>query len=159
MFFYDFLSSILVTAVAVVVIVMSGRMPPPLAGSMGPGFWPGFLGYVLLVLGVVLFVQTLIKRHLELRRRKNSGRDEPPPAPPIQFSSRGMRGVYVLFAIFAVFVAVLAKASFLAATVVFVPGVMRLLGEKRPAVIAAMTVGAPIAVYIIFVRILGIALP
>lgn len=157
-FLFDFLASIIVTLVAVVVIVYSGRMPPSLTGDMGPGHWPGFLGYVLLILGLILLIETYWKRRIVKRRQSSAERCVAPPA-PIQFASPGMYSVYILFALFVVFSILLAKVNFLVATFVFAPCCMRLLGEKRPPVLAALAVGVPVAVYVIFVRILGISLP
>ncbi len=158
MLVYDIAASVLVLLLALFVIVRSGGMPPSETAGIGPGYWPSFLGWVLLALGLVLLGQTLWKMR-SLRRKAAEGRPAAAPPPPIAFRSAGMRCVYALCALFGVFIVLLLKAGFLAGTVAVVPGSMLLLGERRLAVLAAYTAGVPAAVYVIFVRILGITLP
>ncbi len=157
-FVFDILASVVILAVSVFVILYSGRMPPALSSEIGPGYWPGFLGYVLFVLGLVLLGETLWKKRIAGRKRANGVTCEIPPS-PIDFFSPGMIGVYKLLGIFAGFVVLLYYTSFLVSTVFLVPCCMRLLGEKRLSILAVTTACVPVAVYVIFVRILGITLP
>ena len=162
MFVLNYISAIIVVLGAIFVIITAGRMPPALSGNMGPGYWPSFLGYCLLVLGIALFIETLLKKRSAARSA--AAGEQVNTQSPINFTSPGMKDVYALFAILVLFIGimyikVLPWGNFLAATFVFVPCVMRLLGEKRYGILSLFTISVPIAVYVIFVRILGISLP
>ncbi|MCL1999941.1 MAG: tripartite tricarboxylate transporter TctB family protein [Planctomycetes bacterium] len=158
MFVYDIVASVLVFLVALFVIIRSGKLPPSETTGIGPGDWPYFLGWLLLILGAVLLGQTLWKMR-SARRKLAEGKPNAEPPPPFTFRSAGMRCIYALCGLFGIFIIVLLKVGFLAGTAVIVPGCMLLLGERRPAVLAAYTAGIPVAVWVIFVRIIGINLP
>jgi hypothetical protein len=159
-FVFDIASAAVVVAGAVAVILYGASLPAPdsFSSGFGPGYWPSFLGYILLALGLALLAETLMKMRLE-RRRAAAGEAVEKPPPPIDFASPGLRCIYALFGILGVFVVLLIHLRFLAATVFLVPACMRLLGEKRLPVLAAMTAGVPVAVYLVFVRLLGVTLP
>ncbi|MDR2390862.1 MAG: tripartite tricarboxylate transporter TctB family protein [Planctomycetota bacterium] len=159
MFLFDFVASGLVVALALSVILYSRTLAniETYSSGFGPGYWPSFLGCILLILGIILLLETTVK-FLQARRTAAGQTAERPP-PPLDFTSAGMRRVYFLCGILGVFVLILLKSGFLTGTVFLVPACMRLLEEKRWHVLAVMTVSVPIAVYIIFVRLLGVHLP
>jgi putative tricarboxylic transport membrane protein len=67
--------------------------------------------------------------------------------------------VYKLCALLLFFVLLLYYVNFIAATLVFVPACMWLLGRRDLPVMAAVSIGLPLAIYFIFTRLLRITLP
>ena len=115
--------------------------------AMGSGVWPGILAVAMMILACVLAVETLVQK-----------RDEK-ETEPIQFCSFGMKRIYVLAGICLVFAVLLQLLGFFPSMIFLVPGVMLLLGEKRPAMLAALTLGILIFVQVVFVMLLGLKLP
>ena len=115
--------------------------------AMGSGVWPGILAVTMVILACVLAVETLVQK-----------RDEK-ETEPIQFCSFGMKRIYVLAGICLVFAVLLQLLGFFPSMIFLVPGVMLLLGEKRPAKLAALTFGILIFVQVVFVMLLGLKLP
>ena len=159
-FVFDLVSAAAIMAGAIAVILYSRTLPlsESFSSGFGPGYWPSFLGHILLILGIVLLAETLMKKRRE--RRSAAGGEPPiPEPPPIAFASPGMRRIYKLAGILGAFVILLLTLRFMAALTFLVPACMRLLGERRLAVLAAMTIGTPAAVYVVFVRLMGVNLP
>ncbi|MDR1519166.1 MAG: tripartite tricarboxylate transporter TctB family protein, partial [Planctomycetota bacterium] len=131
--------------------------------SEGPGadaaYWPSFLGWIILALSAALLADTVFKRIQAKRRAEAKGTAFIPEPGPFNFKSRGMLHVYGLCAIFLVFSLLLHYFNFTAASVVLIPCCMRLLGERRLWMIAALTAGVPLLIWVIFAKILGIMMP
>ncbi|MDR1533756.1 MAG: tripartite tricarboxylate transporter TctB family protein [Planctomycetota bacterium] len=159
MFFYNVASSLAFIFVSIFIIRESATFPQ----SEGPGadaaYWPSFLGWLILALSAALLAQTLFKRVQARRRAEESGSAFVPEPGPFDFKSRGMMFVYGLCAIFLVFSLLLHYVNFNVASVVLIPSCMRLLGERRLWMIAAVTAGVPLLVWVIFAKILGIMMP
>ncbi|MDR1535587.1 MAG: tripartite tricarboxylate transporter TctB family protein [Planctomycetota bacterium] len=160
MFAYEFIASLLVIAGGAAIVIASGRLGDfnSYSSSFGPGYWPSFLGWAMLALGVVLLLEALVKLAADCRRAAAGLAVEKLP-PPIDFASPGFYRVYWLILILGGFMLALRLAGFLAGTVFLTPACMILLRERRPLILAAMTAGVPVAVYLIFVRLIGVHLP
>ena len=127
--------------------------------KFGPGYWPHFLSSIMLLLSIGLLIETVAKRLAERRRAAAGQPATPAEAPPIRFGSPGMICVYAMCALLLLFVLLLYYINFLVATFVFVPACMWLLGRRDLPVMAAVTIGLPLAVYFIFTSLLRITLP
>lgn len=154
MFWYDIAVSAAAAIISLYVFCASDRFPQASGGGMGPGYWPSFLGAILLILAVLLFAESLWKR-----RRRSAAADTEPETVPFDFASPGMRCVYCLCGVFLVFGLLLRMFNFMAGAVFLIPACMLLLGEKRIPILAAVTIGVPLAVHVIFAWMLGVELP
>lgn len=159
MFPYNILSSLGFAVVSIWVLVESYGFPKNDMSTVHPGSWPSFLGWVLLILSMLLFAETLVKRRIAKRQEAAGEAYQADEPAPFNFRSKGIIYVYVLCGIFAVFSLVMHFVNFTVATLILIPSCMYLLGEKRPWMLAVVTVAMPIVVHVIFVRILGIQLP
>lgn len=144
---YDFGVSALLIVLSLLLIRSSLTLGAAATGTaMGSGVWPAMLGALLIVLSAVLAVQAALKK----------GDDEPAP---IDFRSAGMKRMYILFGLLLAFVAVLKLLGFYIAVACLIPAVMRLLGEKRLWMDAALTAGMLAFVHLVFVLLLDLKLP
>lgn len=161
MFPYNIASSLVFALLSVYVIYDSASFPASESGSIGSGYWPALLGWLLLFLSLGLFLETMVHRIIARRRsRSDAAQDAQSETPsPFAFKSRGMVRVYLLCGAFLAFSVVMHCLNFSIASIVFVPLCMIILGEKRPLMVIAVTIGVPIVVYVIFEKVLGIPLP
>ena len=159
MFFYNVASSLAFIFVAVYIILESAGFPQPEGPGANPAYWPSLMGWIILILAAALLAGTVLKRVRARRRARKEGTAFIPEPSPFAFKSRGMFQVYGLCAIFLVFSPLLHYLNFTVASVVLIPGCMRLLGEKRLGMIAAVTAGVPLLVWVVFAKILGILMP
>ena len=155
MFRYNIAIAGVFGALSLYVMSAASRLQPAGMAKFGPGYWPYFLGSIMLLLSIGLLIETAAKRLVEKRR----GAAAPEAPSPIRFASSGLICVYKLCALLLLFVLLLYYVNFIAATFVFVPACMWLLGRRDLPVMAAVTIGLPLAVYFIFTRLLRITLP
>ena len=149
MFAYNIAVSLIAAAASVYIFVESGRFAKGVGGGMGAGYWPSFLGGVLLLLSVCLLVETLWKQW----------RGAPHSPPPIQYRSPGMYRVYGLCGVFIVFALLLGLFGFMYGTLFLIPASMIILGERRWFVVSLVTVATPVTVHLVFTMLLGVELP
>ncbi len=158
-FRYNIVISVVSAALSVYVMLVSAAMPRDERGGVGPGYWPYFLGTVLLLFSVGLLIETFVRRHFERRRAESSGAAPEPRTPPINFASPGLKCIYKLCGLLILFVLMLRYGNFLFATFVFVPACMWLLGMRNKVILASVTAGLPLSIYFIFTYLLKITLP
>ena len=156
---YNIVSALGFAVVAIYILYSSSTFPIDESSNVQPGSWPTFLAWVMLALSVLLVAETLIRRMLARSVAAGEGSVFQDAPAPFDFKSRGMMYVYTLCGLFVIFSVLLHYVNFTVASVVLIPGCMRLLGEKRPWMLAVVTAGVPVVVYVIFARILGIQLP
>lgn len=141
---YNIGISLVLLAVSVAMFVTASGLPASNDASIGPGSWPKVLACLMGFLSILLLIQSLVDK---------SGR-EAPFKPGAE-----LKRVCVGIAILAVFCALLYFVGFMIASAFMVPAVMLLMGEKRLPVLAGLTVGVLVAVYIIFSVALKLPLP
>ena len=141
---YNIGISLVLLAVSVAMFVTASGLPASNDASIGPGSWPTVLACLMGFLSILLLIQSLVDK---------SGR-EAPFKPGAE-----LKRVCVGIAILAVFCALLYFVGFMIASAFMVPAVMLLMGEKRLPVLAGLTVGVLVAVYIIFSVALKLPLP
>ncbi len=145
---YNLGISALLIAVSAAMLKQSNSYGSAAKGTaMGSGVWPGILAVVMILLSCVLAAETL------LQKRREEG------AEPIEFRSPRMKRIYILTGICLVFAVLLKLLGFFPSIIFLVPSSMVLLGERRPAVLAALTAGILIFVQVVFVMLLGLKLP
>ncbi|MFB0935169.1 MAG: tripartite tricarboxylate transporter TctB family protein [Propionivibrio sp.] len=115
-------------------------------GVPGERYWPAIIAWLLVGLGLLQF--------LELWTTPGTNRDK-----PVDLHSPAVRLAYLGASVSVLYGILLLGAGFELATLVFVPVLMRLMGERR---IIALTV-APIVVvgtiYIFFTQVFNTTLP
>ena len=136
--------SLVLLAVSVAMFVAASGLPASNDASIGPGSWPKVLACMMGFLSILLLIQSLGDK---------SGREAPfKPGPELK---RVCIGIVIL----AVFCALLYFVGFMIASAFMIPAVMLLMGEKRIPILAGLTVGVLVAVYIIFSVALKLPLP
>jgi dipeptide/tripeptide permease len=155
---YNIAISIVFAGLSLYVMSVGAELQPSGLAKFGPGYWPYYLGIALLLLSLGLLVETLGRRWLEKRRAAPGAAPAGDPQ-PIRFGSRGLICVYKLCGLLLVFVTLLYNVNFIAATFVFTPACMWLLGLRRKNLLVSVTLGLPSAVYFVFTYLLKIKLP
>lgn len=152
---YNIGLAVLFILIGLAMFVNAGTLPAAESG-IGSGFWPQLLSVVLIVLSALLIIQSL-----SLKKRPATEQDEAfdPEEPPIDFKSPGMRRVLIACGILAVFCGIMYLVGFLIASAFLIPAIMLLMGQRRPVILAGVTAGVLVAVYVIFVLILKLPLP
>lgn len=136
--------SIVLIAISVAMFISASGMPAPTDGIMGAGTWPKILSVVMIFLGVLLLIQSL---------GDHSGAESP------FHNAAELKRVGLGIVILAVFCLLLYLVGFMIASAFMIPAVMLLMGEKRIPMLAGLTVGVLVAVYVIFVLALKLPLP
>ncbi len=145
---YDLGVSALLIVLALLMIRSSLTLGAAASGTaMGSGVWPAMLGVLLIVLSVIMAAQAALKKN-----------GAPESAAPFDFRSAGMKRMVILFGILLLFAVLIKLLGFYIAILFLVPAVMRLLGEKRLWMNAALTIGILAFVYLIFVLLLDLKL-
>jgi len=121
--------------------VAASKLPFGGLRNPGPGFFPWWLGLVLLLLGVVLLVQAI-------RERAGAGAAAERPWK-----------VLLLLAVLAVYVLVLDAAGYLIATFLVVVFMLRVLEPQRWSVALGVAALAAAGSYVLFAVWLGVPLP
>lgn len=114
----------------------------------GSAIWPRCLAVLLVILSVLMVIEGFVSS--AYRNNTDS---------PIQLKSPEMKGVYWMLLIFAVYAVVLRYGGFVLASVIFIPSVMRVLGEKKWVKSIVIGIVATAAVYVLFKFGLRVRLP
>lgn len=142
---YNIALSMFFMALAVATF-MGARQLIVVESGLGPGSWPKVLSGILFVLGAILLLQSLWDQ-------------TETQAVPFDIHSAGFRRVLLGTAILTGFCLLLKFFGFIIAAAFMVPAVIRLMAERRPAVLIGTTVGVLAAIYFIFVITLHLPLP
>lgn len=147
---YNLGMSAILAVISTAMLKQSGSYGGAAKGTaMGSGVWPGILAAAMLILSCVLAAETLLSKRAETENE----------AEPIRFRSSGMKRIYVMIGLCVAFGVFLKILGFFPSILFLVPSVMLLLGEKRPAVLAALTAGILIFVQVVFAMLLGLKMP
>jgi len=113
-------------------------------GTPGPGFFPGLIGAILLVLSLALVAQGA-------KAWRTGGRDGAPQG----LDRRGM----VMLGVFAAYILVLPAAGFMVASVPFAGAMMWLFGGRKPLLVVAGAIVLPLLLSLLFGEVFRIPLP
>lgn len=115
-------------------------------GIPGERFWPEIIAWLFIGLGVILFItETVI-----ISKGKN--RD-------VDLSSLPIRKAYLAGAITLLYGILLIYAGFIIATLVFLPCIMFLMGERKPRRIILSSVCTTMVIYLVFTMLFHSELP
>ena len=132
---YDITISAILMVVAAGLFTASSGLPQ-VEGAIRAGTWPRVLAVLLFLLSALLMVQALMG---------HSSKEE-----PFDIHSEGFKRVLKGIGIILVFCVLLKFLGFMLASAFMIPAIMYLMGEKRIKVLAGLTVGVLVAVYLIF---------
>ena len=114
----------------------------------GAAFWPRLLAVMLVVLSIILVIQTMI-----------AGERNKEQTNPIDFKAPQMKRVYIMLGIFLIFTILLIYGGFIIASLLFVPAVMFVLGERKAFKLVLTSLILTGSVYFFFTMLLRITLP
>ena len=117
------------------------------AWILSPWLFPMLLSLAALPLSAVLLRQGW----------RASGSEADEAAPAVSAEGRGRMAVLVLLT--AAYLALMGLISFIPATALYLAALIRLLGERRWGLIAAVAVLTPLALYVLFALGLNVRLP
>lgn len=117
-------------------------------GILGERFWPYCLAWLFIGLGVIQWIST----YLQL----TNATAENEKADLSSFPVRKAYGVTVLMVIYAV---ALCYAGFIASSLILIPAIMWVMGERRPLFIAVTTALIVLCIYVSFEVVFNSPLP
>lgn len=139
-------TAIVMIFLSVGIFYQTKDMPKTFNQAPGPGFWPRLLAVAVLILSAGLIIQTYVGK-MDWEEML------------VDVKMPGVQRVFMLFAAFAVFAFSLNYLGFIITSLIFVPAVMRILGETRVKWLFLTSVGTTAFVYLIFVKCLRLVLP
>jgi len=114
----------------------------------GAAYWPRILAVILTILSIAMAVQSM------LNKNEKDGK-----ASPINFKAPEMKRVYAMLVIFILFAVLLYFGGFVIASLLFIPAVMFVLGERKAVKIVLASIILTGVVYFFFTILLRITLP
>ncbi len=139
------IAALVLIAVAVGYGYLTSRLPVrTLPNTPDPAFFPWLNAAVLLALGAALLGQGLVAA---------GGKEAARPAP------LGHPSVVAALAAFVAYLMALPGLGFVIATVPFFAILMVVFGERRPAWVAAGSIGVPVLLFVVFRYGFGVLLP
>ncbi|MGK7244599.1 tripartite tricarboxylate transporter TctB family protein [Buttiauxella agrestis] len=131
----------------IAIIFLSRDMPMfDESGILGERFWPYALAWLFIGLGVIQWISIYLQR----------GTADGEKADLSSYPVRKAYGVTVLMVIYAV---ALCFAGFIASSVILIPAIMWVMGERRPLFLAITTALIVLCIYVSFEVVFNSPLP
>ncbi|MCD7804203.1 MAG: tripartite tricarboxylate transporter TctB family protein [Oscillospiraceae bacterium] len=164
---YDIGVSIVLILISIYMMVTASGYNEAVSGTaMGPGVWVIILCVIMIILSVILLLRALFGDKLKSMMQKKSetadtseATAEAVPEKIFDFKSPGMKRLYITFGVLAVFILLLELFGFYIAVAFLLPAIMAIFGERRWWMMLAVTAGALVFIYVVFVLFLSIRLP
>lgn len=115
-------------------------------GVPGEAFWPLSIGWLFIGLGALQMLEVVLLPAVNADK-------------VVDLTSRSVRIAYVGAIIAVAYVVALTWLGFVIATAGFVPVLMVAMGERRPLVLGAVTVGVIAVIWVFFVQVFNTTLP
>jgi len=144
---YNCILAGILVALSTMIFVQTRNMLEVTNNMPGPGIWPRALAVIMLLCAVCLLYQTFF-------RLKSSWSEV-----LVDFHKPGVHRVCLLFGLFVTFGIALNYLGFVISSLMFIPAVMVVLGERRWKHIAVVDVTIVVFIYLIFEKILNTVLP
>jgi len=142
----DIVAGAIGAAIGAYVLVEGAKMPPDHIMKIGPAFFPSMLSILLIAFSILLGVSGALS--------KEEGGFE-----KIDFRGFGIWRAVISLGISGAYALVLKSLGFIPASILFIAGLMVLLGSRKPLVIALVSLGSTAGVYLVFSTLLAISLP
>lgn len=131
----------------IAIIFLSRNMPMfDENGILGERFWPYCLAWLFIGLGIIQCISTYFQGAGENNQKADLS----------SFPVRKAYGVTVLMVIYAI---ALCYAGFIASSLILIPAIMWVMGERRPLFIAATTALIVLCIYVSFEIVFNSPLP
>ena len=117
-------------------------------GILGERFWPYCLAWLFIGLGVIQWISTYLQRGNATANNEKADLSS--------FPVRKAYGVTVLMVIYAV---ALCYAGFIVSSLILIPAIMWVMGERRPLFIAVTTALIVLCIYVSFEVVFNSPLP
>lgn len=115
-------------------------------GVPGEAFWPEAIAWLFIGLGALQLLEVAMLPAVNADK-------------VVDLTSRPVRNAYVGAVIAVAYVVALTWLGFVIATAGFVPVLMVVMGERRPLVLGAVTVGVIAVIWVFFVQVFNTTLP
>lgn len=115
------------------------------SGMPGDRFWPYCLAWIFIGLGLLQWIDVYKKRATS--------------DIAVDLSSPPVRKVYLVTGIMAVYAVALCYAGFIASSLILIPTIMRIMGEKRPIFICIASALIVACIYVAFTIVFNSPLP
>lgn len=115
------------------------------SGMLGERFWPWCLAWLFIALGIMQFINVYKQR---------AANDV-----PVDLSSFPVLKAYWVTGIMAIYAVVLCYAGFIASTLILIPVIMRMMGEKRIGFIFVASLLIVACIYVAFTMVFNSPLP
>lgn len=112
----------------------------------GEKFWPEIIAWLFIILGLILF----IAETLYISKEKNQ---------KVDLSSASVRKAYLVGGISIIYAILLIYTGFIPATILFIPSIMLIMGERKVIKIILSSLVITTAIYLIFNIIFHSELP
>jgi len=114
-------------------------------GILGERFWPYCLAWLFIILGVLQYIEVYKQRLID--------------NPPADLSSAPVRQAYWMTGVLVIYAVVLSYAGFIISSLIFIPIIMRMMGEKRLSFLCLVAVLMVACIYVAFNIIFNSPLP
>ena len=115
------------------------------SGMPGERFWPWCLAWLFIALGIMQFIEVYKQR---------AASDV-----SVDLSSFPVRKAYGVAGIMGIYAVVLCYAGFIASTLILIPIIMRIMGEKRIGFICLASILIVACIYVAFTMVFNSPLP
>lgn len=145
----NFVSGAIGVAVGGGALAGASEFPPDVVMNVGPAFFPSMLAGMLVLASAILMVGAALEPAAAAEARA-----------PLRWSFEdGRVRAAVTVAAVAGFTLVLGPLGFIPTSVLFLAGMMAMLGMRRPLPLLAVSVGVTAAIWLIFEKLLVLSLP
>lgn len=141
----NIISSIVVVVLGVFIILQSNNFPDEVASAPGPGIYPSLLGWLLVLLGSILLIQTFVFRKKE--------------EIIVTFTSKQALFIYKLIGVSVLYCIVLPFLGFAITSFLFLIITSFMLGLKKYRLLILIPMVSIILILFIFGTIFHIPLP
>ncbi len=141
----NIIASLISIGIGIFFIYLSKDFPKEVSNAPGPGFYPSFLGVILIILGALLLIQTLIDK-----KKKDI---------PLALGSKQARFIYKIFGVVALYAITLPFTGFIATTFSFLIVMCYLMGLRSYKLLLIIPLGVTTVVFLIFDIVFKVPLP
>lgn len=137
-------SAIVTIFIGSLVIFLSRDFPKVVSSAPGPGFFPAILGWMLIILGFILLVQTFIWKHKDISKL---------------FSVEKNKFIYKICGIAVIYCVLLPFIGFIVSTLLFLFVLGYILGLRKRKFLTLFPIVGTILIVFIFEVLFQIPLP
>ena len=115
-------------------------------GVPGESYWPSIIAWLFILLGALQLMEVIFSKGTHAEKK-------------VDLSSKPVRMAYLSALVSGIYGGLLLAVGFVIASLVFVPSMMALMGERKPWVAALVSVGVVGTIYVFFALVFNTTLP